>query len=208
MNPYTCFLSALDLDQYRGLAALLAYFSSFITAIHQHTTCSRCSSYQRREEKHCWCTVATNAGNTTQVLRFFRDIFLSFSFFFFFLVQDYYWNHVGSVNCLLANVWQKNKYWLINNITNISGYLMVSAAFRYWFPYWSWMSAACLTLTQKQRARSILICAVWRLTRWCILAYQLQQKWSKTQLIIDDKAVKTLHNIQHWYSPFKENIAC
>lgn len=68
-------------------------------------------------------------------------------------------------------------YWIINNITNISGYLMVRPAFRYRFPYWSQMSAACLTLTQMQRARRILICAVWRLTGLCILAYQIM--WYK-----------------------------
>lgn len=102
-------------------------------------------------------------------------------FFSLFLVEDDYWNHFWSVNCLLANARQKNMYWIINNILNIPGYLMVRAAFRYRFPYWSWMSAACLTLTQNQRARCILICAVGRLMGWCILAYQLQQKWSKTQ---------------------------
>ncbi len=78
---HACFLSTLDLDQYRELTALLAYFSSFITAIHQHTTCSRIDAPVIRVETLLMLSsYSANAGNTTQVLNYFRflEIFLSF----------------------------------------------------------------------------------------------------------------------------------
>lgn len=58
---------------------------------------NRCSSYQRRNT----ADATVQMLEIQLVLNCFRFLEIFFSLF---LVQDDYWNHVGSVNCLLANV--------------------------------------------------------------------------------------------------------